>query len=246
MVPGREYQVTSAQIAQMAVFYNGQQIGGTGYNGRFIAVSGVSNLELVSNEQIIGSIRVTEYLRNLYNINDGQGGTWAFQPDAQKWISQYTYVPESFSMVGNRLVTFKAGNIYIHNSTTYNRFYGQTSDSVVAFPHNEGGNTIKYYKSIAVEGDTPSRVHVRTEVPNVQSSDLVPNDFKNKEGVKYAPLYRDRLSPNVSGTVIDKLYKGDRIRGEIGKFQVVFSQPSTEKQVKFVDINYDPSTGQTV
>lgn len=89
-------------------------------------------------------------------------------------------------------------------------------------------------------------MHVRTEVPYKQSTDLIPSDFDFKEGVLYAPIYRDRLSPNVAGSYEAKMFSGDKIRGEIAKFQVVFSQPSTKKEVKFVNINYDQSKGQTV
>lgn len=242
VVPGREYQVSSPQLASISVLYNGMQIGGTGYNNRFIALAGVNTLVIVSNAALTGTVTVTEYMRNFYDPLDGQGGVVAFN---EKWTGIYGFRPEWMGAVGNRLVTFIAGIPYIHNGPK-NTFYEYVQDSVVAFPHNEAGNVIKTYDAFAMEGITPDNVHVRTEVPYVQSSDLVAGDFSNKEGVKYAAIYRDRLSPNTSGTVIDKLYKGDPMRGEVGKFQVVFSQPSSIKSWKFVNINYTPSTGQKV
>lgn len=242
VVPGREYQVSSAQLDSISVIYNGMQIGGAGYNNRFIALTGVNTLTIVSNTTITGSITVTEYMRNFYDPIDGQGGVVAFN---EKWTGVYGFRPEWMGSVGNRLVTFVAGIPYIHNGPK-NTFYGSVQDSIVAFPHNEAGNVIKTYDAFAIEGTTPSNVHIRTEVPYLQSSDLIANDFSDKEGVKYAAIYRDRLSPNTAGTVVDKLYKGDPIRGELGKFQVVFSQPSSVKSWKFVNINYTPSTGQKV
>lgn len=241
-IPGREYQVSSPQLASISVFYNGMQIGGNGYNNRFIAVTGVNTLSIVSNVQITGSITVTEYMRNFYDPIDGQGGVVAFN---EKWTGVYGFRPEWMGAVGNRLVTFIAGIPYIHNGAK-NSFYGSVQDSIVAFPHNEAGNVIKTYDAFAIEGATPDNVHIRTEVPYVQSSDLITDDFSSREGVKYAPIYRDRLSPNTTGNVVDKLYKGDPMRGEIGKFQVVFSQPSSLKSWKFVNINYTPSSGQKV
>lgn len=247
VVGGKEYMISSPVMNSISVYYNGVQVGGVGYNNRFLALEGITTLLIVSATDITSTITITEYLRNLYDLNDGQGAVLAYQPAINKWISKYTYSPESFSMVSNRLATFKNGNIYIHESQIYNTFYGVTYDSIISFPHNEAGNSIKSYDSIAIEGSVPDKVHIRTEVPNLQSSDLVKSDFKSIEGTWYSPLYRDRLSPNTgSSDYTVNLYKGDKIRGEIAKFQVVYTQPTSMKQLKFVDINFDPSRGQSV
>lgn len=246
VVPGREYLVSSPSLANLEIYYNGGKIGGPNTNNRFVAVSGVNSLTVYSTAELTANITLTEYVRNMYDNNDGQAGTWAYHPAIEKWVSRYSYTPEAFSMVGNRLVSFKNGGIYIHNSSIYNTFYGYTSDSVIAFPHNEGANSIKTYESLAIEGDAPDRVHVRTENPNLQSSDLVLVDFKAKEGVQYSPIYRDRLSPNTAGTVVEKLYNGDYMRGEIAKMMIVYNQPTTLKELKFVSVEFNPSSGQTV
>jgi hypothetical protein len=243
----KEYQLSGPSMDSIAVYYNGVQVGGVGYNNRFIAVDGISSILIVSATDITSTITVTEYLRNMYDINDGQDTVLAYQPSINKWTSKYSYAPESFSMVSNRLATFKKGNIYIHESQIYNTFYGVTYDSIIAFPHNEAGNSIKSYDSVAVEGNVPDRMHIRTEVPNLQSSDLIASDFRSIEGTWYSPLYRDRLSPNTGSTDYNaNLYTGDKVRGEVAKFQIVYNQPTSIKQLKFVDINYDPSRGQSV
>lgn len=246
IIPGREYLITSPQMAQISISYNGVQVAGPNMNNRFIAAEGVNTLVIDGSGNFTGSLTITEQLRNFYDNNDGQAGTWSYHPNVEKWISKYSYIPESFSMVGNRLVTFKNGNIYVHDSAAYNTFFGQVYDSVIAFPINEGGNTIKFLDNIAIEGNTPDRVHIRTEVPYVQSSDLVKDDFRLIEGVNYSSIYRDRLSPNTSGTVTDKLYKGDSMIGEIGKMMLVYTQPSTMKELKFVNVAITPSSGQIV
>lgn len=242
VVVGREYKISSPELANIQVYYNGMLVAGPNLNNRFIAAHGASSVTIVSSAPLTGSFTVSEYLRNFYDINDGQGGVIAFR---EKWLGGYGFRPEWFGTVANRLVTFLSGVPYIHNGAK-NTFYGQVQDSVITFPHNEAGNAIKLYRATSIEGDTPDRVHVRTEKPYTQSSDLISADFKNKEGVMYSSVLRDRLSPNTTGTAADRLYKGDLIRGEIAKFQVVFSQPSTEKNVNFVNIHYDKSIGQTV
>lgn len=236
VLEGREYMVTAP--AGVTVRYNNEVITNT-----FIAVSSVNQVILVSDATVTGEIVVTEIQRAYYEAYDLQGGVWAYKQGLDKWVSQYSFRPEWIGMVGNRLVTFKNGFPYVHNSSTYNQFYGESYDSAIAFVHSDTGSITKVYENISFEGDTPDLVHVRTEVPNLQSSDIRSSDFRNNEGVKYSPIYRDRLSPNASGTYDQKLYTGDPIRGEFGLFQGVFFTPSTSKLWKFVNIGFIPSRG---
>jgi hypothetical protein len=234
--PGKEYTITLP--ANVTATYNGEAV--TSY---FIAVEGVNTIVLSSNSVVSGTISVKEILRSLYEVYDGSGGVWCYQPAIDKWTSQYSFRPDWMSSVGNRLVTFKAGKPYIHNNSAYNTFYGQAYDSAIAFVHNDAGNITKSYMAMSVEGDKPDVVHVRTEVPNVQSSDARASEFEIKEGVNYASILRDRLSPNVPGSVNDKLIKGDKMRGEIAKFQVVYFLPTVKKVLKMFNIVFNPSRG---
>jgi len=236
VIEGREYLVSAP--AGVTVRYNGEIVTST-----FIAVSSVNQVLLVSQNAVSGQVTITEIVRGYYDAYDGQGGVWAFQPSLDKWTSQYSFRLEWMTLVGNRLVTFRDGKPYIHDSTTLNTFYGQAYDSTVAFNHNEAGNVTKAYLSVSVEGSKPDLVHSRTEVPNVQSSDIRGNEFFIKEGVNYAPLMRDRLSPNVSGGYDQKIMQGDPVRGEIGKFQVNYSLPTNPKDLKLFNIGFIISRG---
>lgn len=241
VLPGRVYKVSVP--AGVKAYYSGVQVGGTGSQNLFVAIEGVTTMTLVSDTQITGSLSLTQIQRSYYTADDGLGGTWAYQPDIDKWVSVYSFTPEWMSNVGNRLVSFKGGKPYIHDNSSLNTFYGQSYDSVVAFVHNDAGNVIKAYTAVSVEGDTPDLLHCRTEVPNVQSTDIRNSEFEVKEGVKYAPLLRDRLSPNVAGTYNQKMNNGDRMRGEVAKFQVVFFTPNTPKRVNFANVGFIPSRG---
>lgn len=234
-MPDRLYKLTKP--AGITAYYNDEVV--TDY---FISTDSTS-LRLDSATTTTGSISVSEILRNYYTPVDG--GTWAYQPAIDRWTSRYSFQPEWMSMVSNRLVSFHNGKPYVHDGDTC-EFYGNNYDACVAFVHNEQGSTPKTLDAIAVEGDMPDWVHVRTEVPYVQSSDLAPSDFQYKEGVYYTEILRDRLSPNASGTANEKMYFGDRMRGTIGKFMVWFFQPSTTKTIRFANIEFTPSRGQTV
>lgn len=202
------------------------------------------------------SVTITEIERNMYAGYDGLGGVYAFQPMIDRWTSMYSFRPEYMSMVANRLVTFKGGTPYVHDSQTANRFYGVQYDSSVALVHTEAQNVTKKYYASFVEGDTPNVIHVRTETPVVQSSDIrsgtydprsgLNGDFSVKEGVSYAPILRDRLSPNTSGTYDQKLTTGDDIAGEVGLFTIIYKKPTTRKTLKLFNIGFILSRGHTI
>ena len=241
ITPGRTYKIVMA--ATDAVSYMGTQIVAAGATTGYFTAYDDSTQVYITTPNLSGSFKLTEVQRSFYDM-DNQGFTLAYQPSIDKWTSAYSFIPQSMSLVGNRLLTFKPYP-YIHNSSTYNSFYGNTYDSAIAFIHNEAGNDIKVYKSISIEGDAPDLFHMRSESPNLQSSDLRASEFEIKEGVYYMAILRDRLSPNVSGTADQKLYKGDAMRCDVGKFQVVFFNASTKKRLKFANIGFVPSRGHT-
>ncbi len=129
-----------------------------------------------------------------------------------RWMGVFTWDAEGFTTLDSTLYTVKSGKLYKHNvSGSYNTFFGTQHRSKLATVCNDA-NEIKEFQSIAIEATKPEWVHARSEDPYEQSTDLVGGDFENKEGVYYASLFRDRLSPNISGSVEDKQFAGDVMR----------------------------------
>lgn len=241
VIPDALYEITCPGAVD--IYYSNRKVFGGVFN--FFVANNTTTFIVQSATEITDTITLNRLQYSYHDAYDGQGGVWCFKPDIDRWTSRYSFRPEWFSMVGNRLCTFFAGYPYLHGKTSKNTFYGRAYDSVLCFAHNDAGNIVKSYLNISIEGNTPDLVHIRTESPNSQSSDLRLSDFESKEGVKYAAILRDRLSPNASGTYDEKLYKGDRMRGDIGLFQVVFFAPTNNKLLKFVNINSIPSKGHS-
>lgn len=242
---GKTYKVTSIPTGHTLV-YNGETVAGG-------SAIGVFNVNVTTGFSVTasgsGTISYIEILTNGYEPYDSCGGTWAYKSEVDRFTSKYSYMPEWIGRVANRLVTFKDGFCYTHNHYIYNTFYGQTYDSYVACVHSEASSSIKVYNTIAVEGDTPYMVHVRTTSPYEQSSNIMndaTNEFRVIEGVNYGQVPRDRLSPNVSGTYDQKMFTGDRIRGEYAKVLVYHREPTSRKEIKFVTIIFTPSRGHKV
>jgi hypothetical protein len=182
LVPDLTYKITCDQPVE--VFYMGQKVYGAGLTGCFIA-STSSHLVIESDTLLSSTLYVTQIMTNFYDPYDGTGGVYAYQNAASRFTSKYGFRPEWMNNVGGRLVSFKDGMPYVHNGPI-NTFYGTLQASAIAGVHNEAGNTVKVYDSVGIEGDTPTRVHIRTEVPYVQSSDIIDSEFIMKEGVDLA------------------------------------------------------------
>ncbi len=236
---GRVYKLTLPPYT--VATYQGEEIVGDIFTAR------TSQLLTLSTSSIFPrAVTVTEIMRSVYEPYDGDGGVEAFSANNDMWVGKRSFKPQWFASAGNNLVSFFAGKIYVHDDTNnYNTFYGTAFDSILAGIHNDDGNAVKLYRAVSVEGDLFDIMHFRTEKPNVQSTDLYASEFKNAEGLHRAGLKRDRLSPNDEGTYDEKLFTGDEMRGEVLKFQGVFSSPSSLKSVKFVNIKFDPSLSHT-
>jgi hypothetical protein len=223
--------------------YGGQVVAG-GSSNNTVMVEATTGFTVTAGGS--GSISYTEILVNQYEPYDSLGGVWCFKPEINRWTSKYSYRPEWMGRVANTLVSFKDGFCYTHNHYISNTFYGQAYDSYLSFVHSDAGSTVKVYNSIAVEGDTPYMVHTRTTNPYEQSTNLMSDEFRIIEGVNYGSLMRDRLSPNVAGTYDLKMLIGDRVRGEYAKFTILHRNPTSDKEIKFATISFNPSRGQKV
>lgn len=249
--PGGVYKCSSTGV-NVSFFYKGISIP----DGVFFYDGDTKTIEGIPLGPGSFQISIKEIERNLYAGYDGVGGVHAFQPMIDRWTSMYSFRPEYMGMVANQLVTFKGGKPYVHNSQTANNFYGVQYDSSVSLVHTEAQNVTKRYYAIHVEGDTPNVIHVRTEVPVVQSSDIrstsfdqrtrMDGDFRVNEGVSYASILRDRLSPNINGTYDEKLMVGDDISGEVGLFTIIYKKPTTRKALKLFNIGFILSRGHTI
>jgi len=149
-----------------------------------------------------------------YDIYDGKGKTLIYKNEKDKWIGSIPFETEKFLSMDNELYSFKNGALYIHNHGQLLNFYGVQHTAKIMFSNNQGG--VRTFLNIVLEGGykKPLFVHLRTEDPYVQSSDLVKEDFNTKEGRKTTSLYRDRLDPNQEGTYTEKQMKGEKLFGK--------------------------------
>ncbi len=189
-----------------------------------------------------------------FDIWDGQGKTIVFcleglHPQAH-WQGSYSFNPDLFTTVGNLLYSNNRNGLWQHNqSSEYNKFYDLTYPSRIMFISNENPTKQKVYNNITVQADrTPSFTYFYNDFPYLQTSDLIDTDYREFEGVYYAPLFRNKIVPTNTGYTTDGLLTFEKMRNNAMKIMLEFNQAKnmfSPIELKFVDIGYDLSNGHT-
>lgn len=182
------------------------------------------------------------------DVLDKLAKTVSFSPAKNKWGATYEFIGEWAENIDNTLFTFKNGKLWQHNvnNEVYNTFYGVQKPLRVVFSLSQNPSAVKDMLNIAVEGNkAPDFTVLHNLYPNEQITDLIGEDFTTIDGVHYASFRMDRLSPNVIGTAVRKMYEGDLIKGVSPVIMLEFRQYNNLVYINFTDIGYDIPYGHT-
>jgi len=131
--------------------------------------------------------------------------TLSFNEQKNAFTSFYKFVPDWIINFNNTLATFKGGNLYIHDSTTYNNFYGTQYNSDITFVFNEKNVVKKDFNFLTIDSSAQYTLpSITTSLGQV--SNLVASDFDNQEGLYHGALMKDS---NSLGGIIN----GDYLKG---------------------------------
>lgn len=123
--------------------------------------------------------------------------TVAYSENKRGWVSFRSYEPESGVSIKSEMITFKNGDMWIHNDLLNpNSFYGVQHNSTIKF--QVSSLNVKTYNSIAVHSNKvvgTTEEGIVTELGDI--TDLVVYDFNTKEGIHYANLLKDELTNNL-------------------------------------------------
>ena len=110
--------------------------------------------------------------------------TWAFSDKVNGWLTRITFNPEDMCRVNSQFISFKNGEIWLHNSDElFNTFYGVETDTNFKFNFSQEPSTRKIHKAISIEGTTNLQIACETDLEVGYINKL---DFEKKEGVWYA------------------------------------------------------------
>ncbi len=127
-----------------------------------------------------------EYFLSIFYVDSNsvsKNVTWRYSDVHKGWFPRHNFAPEDMIRMNNEFISFKGGELYLHNDTTptnYNTFYGVKTNSKFSFYFNESPSMRKNFRTIDIEGTIPCETKLTTEF---QSGYLNVDDFVNKEGV---------------------------------------------------------------
>lgn len=163
------------------------------------------------NSFIYGVIDVaySNYIAAFETITDSPGVTEAYTYDTNRWQQGFSYLPDFMCASGKGLVSFKNGQLYLHDSNTlYNNFYGVQYNSEIDLVGNADPASVKVLQAISEE--TPEAWTAEITTPNGQLTNVRDQDFSLRENLQYAEVWRDANTPNIVNPEIN----GDMMRDQ--------------------------------
>jgi hypothetical protein len=135
--------------------------------------------------------------------------TFGFSETRNAYTAFYDYNPEWITVAGNFIVSWKAGELWVHNNTSaYANFYGVQQTPSIKLVFNQAPNVKKHYNTITTLGNTtwvcPTDADIKTNMNN--NSRLSAGDFKIKDDKYHASFKRDVNSPG-------GIYSGKPLKG---------------------------------
>lgn len=163
-------------------------------------------------DQMVGAVTITYAAANI--VSDAQTLTFSekegnHEPSFESFIS---LKPEGMVTIGTLLCAFKDGNMWTHDSNTYNNFFGIQYDSYIVPVFNDNPLMGKTYESIDQRSNTiwdcPEIItQVNSYGTTPQISNLVAAEFQLLEGKYSASFKRD--SNSRGGKINGDVLKGD-------------------------------------
>ena len=184
-----------------------------------------------------------------YDMWDGLAKTMVFKTEQNpnRWQGAYPFAAEGFINANNRCYAFKGGQLYLQNDTAAApcRFFGVATQPKISYIENVEQGKVKEWHNVALQSNSkPSFTHFRSERPVVQSSDLDDTEYSDKEGVYYAPIYRDRLTPGQPSVIAAGKF-GDEIQCAALRVHHIFPT-GVFVYINFFNTGFTMSKGHTV
>lgn len=194
---------------------------------------------------IVYSVSVREIenpaLISRYTFDEGQKGednditpfeplTISFSKQKNGWTHYYSFTPEYYGKINDYIVSFKDGQLYKHTTDAVPKnYYGVQYARELTFVCNKDFPKVKVFKDLMINGLGSNSAPVLSippyqGVPTGMQTELTSAHFSEKEGMQYAAIQRDKLTPGFSNTNLAWL-NGRNMRGQIMLVTVSNSEP---------------------
>jgi hypothetical protein len=188
-----------------------------------------------------------------YKLEEAWNGglTLSFHEPTNRWQTFHSYVREWYESIGNTLVSFNEGNLYLHYSNeSRTEYMGVKYPVITAQICNQYTNNVKVFDNIDVYSNKKWRAEgspIFDDIyilPNAQfvngmRSKLSYNNFVGKEGKWHSTFLCDINTPGFSNTLL-ALMNGRRLRGEAMKV-TLRNEDESEVFLRQVIFHFTPS-----
>lgn len=127
-----------------------------------------------------------EYILNIKYLdkdNNSKYVTWLFSDKNNGWLTRVTFNPEDMCRVNSKFISFKNGEIWLHNQDTiFNTYYGVEYPTTFRFNFSQTPTERKKYKAIDIEGTVAVQLSCESDL---EKGYINLGDFEKKEGVFY-------------------------------------------------------------
>lgn len=168
------------------------------------------------------------------------GTTLAFNEDADRFTTRYSFVPELMNKFINSFFTFKDGGLWEHNvNPIRNNFYGEQFTSQIVFYCNLSPSEVKNFHSLREKSNkvwsvTDIEIPARYGKPDGQRSRLKKGRFKHMQGDWFADFLKDLNDPRFN-TELDALLRGADLQGNIMKISIE-NDETVEVRLTSIDV----------
>lgn len=256
MAAGQEYAITVTvdSTSNVSVEYNDQEILASTevtsrYTFSYTPTVSAKVLNLITESGVQGTIAYAPKYKNWHTAFNNGPGVMKFRDieGNQGWSSHMTLQPEYLVSLDDNIYAFNDGRPWVHAGNSA-EFFGTQYDSVIAFRVNGSTGVVEVLEHVSLETDTkPVYIHIVSHDPYNQATDLCTVDLVHLEGIYYAPVLRDKLSPNFtkvseSANWFDALIRGDKMRSKYFDVFMIFNKGQDFK-LKAVNVGTSVSAG---
>lgn len=112
--------------------------------------------------------------------------TLSFSERANAWISRWSYEPEMFGDINYKFVSFKNGQLWLHNAGDYFTFYGVKTKPQFTISVNASPTINKTFLATEIQGNKAWEVLLAQT--NLVETSIDVDMFEQKEGFWYAKM----------------------------------------------------------
>lgn len=200
-----------------------------------------------------------QYVLTLGGFGEVGTVTWGFDELKNGWSTRYSFTPEAYGEIGQYLISFKDGQLYIHNTNgTRNNFYGVQYQSQIRFVANPDPRLMKIFWATRVVSNravTYPDIVIPAAYPdyiNGMRSRLRAERWESYEGAWNADFMRDMydsaaefvaISNSIANAARQKaaLLRGRNLRGEVMVITMETVNGSADYRLLSADVYFSPS-----